>query len=76
MRTVPTPSQRFQLMAPGAHVAAATQQRPLTLCARGAGLRFTPLTDWFPRGSESPGVHTTSNPQEEATALSGFICLY
>lgn len=48
MRTVPTPSQRFQLMAPGAHGAAATQQRPLTLCARGAGLRFTPLTDWFP----------------------------
>lgn len=47
MRTVPTPLQQFQLLAPGAHGAAATWQRTLTLCARGAGLRFTNLTDWL-----------------------------
>lgn len=46
-RTVPTPLQRFQLLAPGARAAAATRQRTLTLCARGAGLRFSRLTDWF-----------------------------
>lgn len=50
MRPVPTTSQQFQLVAPGAHGAAATRQRALTLCARGAELRLTSLTDWFLTG--------------------------
>lgn len=64
MRTVPTPLQQFQLVVPGASDAAATRQRTLALCARGARLRFTKLTDCFLRFGSGACVPVALTPRE------------